>query len=152
MRDRSERPQVSRVRREKRRRDADRSFDGGSVAVGLLLALTMFVPSYVFTLPAWLPLGSVGIGLFLGGFLASSMAARVGACRFCHGVMVGVLFVGIVAAVTLSTHVAPGEPESVALVATFDDRTATMLLGAFGSIAVAGLGGLVAALPDAATS
>ena len=133
---------LRRAHRAKRVRNIAGGFDGGAVAVGLVLPLSAFAPTLILEMPDLVVVGMTAIGLFLGGFLARSMTSQRAGCALCHSLLVGVLAVVVIALVLLADDLARSETVVIELAQIAGPEPTMGALSSFIAIAISGLGGL----------
>lgn len=135
---------IRRAHRAKRLGSLDPGIDGGAVAVGLVLPLAAMAPTLVLEMPGWVAIGSLGIGLFIGGFLSRSLVSAGSRCPRCHGAYVGMVAVIVLYLVIAADVVATSETVSLEFRTIIAGEVTRAAIAALLMIGVAGSGGLMA--------
>ena len=117
--------------------------DVGAVSVGLLIPLATFAPTMLGIVPGWLALVFIGIGVFLGGFLAARLRPQRSAPGVIHGTIVAVVLVLVVAVVAIAEGLAAGSAEITPPATTVMEHPVRLLLGIGSVLLLGGLGGRV---------
>lgn len=114
--------------------------DGGAVSVGLSVGVLSLVVVTVLPLSSWYRIGVVAVALFVGAFLAGSLAgaARLGGAG--HGVLVACCLDLLMAAFSLTLTIGNGTPSVIPLAHVAGDGGLSLLVVLSASL-VLGAGG-----------
>ena len=134
---------VHRAHRAKTIRSVVTGVDGGAIAVGLVVPLFVFAPTLVFNVPEWVVIGGLVGSLFLGGFLAQSVAAADSRRGGIHGPAVGLATVVVIGLVVIADGLATSDTVSLEIRSIVGPEFVRVLVSIVLAVAIAGVGGLV---------
>ena len=119
-------------------------FDGGAIAIGLLLPLSTFAPTVVWELPPSITLGLIASGLFIGGYLTGFLTATTNRCQLCQGTVMAFCFCIIVVFVSATTLLSGDSISDLSIIVALGDQWEILAIGTAVAVLIATVGSALA--------